>query len=252
MSAQNGKTLLQILTRMAALMGVEYDTNNTSVRANWLAYLNEAIAGFQDKHQLDYLKIRHDLPMQAKQRYYPLPASLDGGSSYIQFVQYKFGNTWKGMTEGISSALYAQFDSDHLDPDTGLPDPITGPYGMNWQRISYDGSLHMEIWPVPPADQNALTLEHTVRIWAMKTLPELTADTDIFEPDARLIMYPAMAAIWNKRGEMEQYNYWEAKGVTVAKLLGVGESNREPIVIGEVTDDEQGRPMRGYRSMIVE
>lgn len=250
MPSYKRETLREIIRAVKAHMNEEVSSSNTVHDEQYRTLLNYFIADIQDAKEFDFLKSRHDIPAQAKQRYYPLPSPIENGTERILLVQYRFSRAWLDLTEGINSRAYTSFDSDRRDSE-GQPDPETSTHPSSWQRIDFDGRPHIEIWPVTANNQQP-DLDNTIRIWAMKILPELVNPDDVLDMDSRLAIYSVCAHLQASAENWSQAKFFGNRYQELLDRLGMRENNMEPMQIGNGMRNRALWNPRGYRTQIVD
>jgi hypothetical protein len=154
-------------------------TQTVSVGLNADDTLRQKLARVQDDLWMDYdwphLRVYRDFQTQAGQRYYDFPVDLD--YSRIEKFDQSWANLWRPVMPGIT-------DSDYnlVNPDLGArQDPQ-----LKWELRE---NMQIELWP-PPASNGTCT-----RIWGIKTIAPLVADTSLAELDDNLIVLHVAAEL---------------------------------------------------------
>jgi hypothetical protein len=116
-------------------------------------------------------RIREDIPLQAGERYYDVPATMD--LDRIESVHVKWGDRWFELDRGIDPENYNFQDSD-LD---ARAEPV-----LCWDIHDTGTGPQIEIWPIPPSDD-----AQTVRITGIRKVNDLVNDADVADLDDRML-----------------------------------------------------------------
>lgn len=166
--------LLQLVDQLRSELGASV---NPSQGLNTLATHKYKLKVAQEFLYYDYawpfLKEPGDVVMQAGQRYYDLPVAAEG----IKRVEYKWGDTWAPLKQGIGGPEYSAEDSE----DDERADPVRA-----WQ---FYGLNQFEVWPLPATNDLC-----TVRFYGTRVLTPLVADNSRALLDDRLIV---LYAAWS-------------------------------------------------------
>jgi hypothetical protein len=124
-----------------------------------------------------FLRVDRDVPVQAGQRYYDIPADLT--LERIESMQFKYGDRWIPMQHGIGREQLDQHDSDR---------DIRSYPVERWAEYESD---QIEIWPVPSQNGSAPT-DGLVRFTGIRRPRALVAESDRADlDDTLLVLYSA-------------------------------------------------------------
>lgn len=131
------------------------------------------------------------IPLQAGQRYYDPPTSINGYPAGLDFERVEKAVTWYSglphpLARGVSYEHYALFDSE-----SGVrSDPA-----LRWD-IKFTGvKEQIEIWPIPSSTGQA-----TLQITGVARANTLVNDSDILALDDKLVVLMAAAPILEYQG----------------------------------------------------
>lgn len=132
-----------------------------------------------DKVAWPFLKTYGDVVLQAGQRIYDFPATVN--LERIVGVERRWGATWEPIGYGIGGAEYSDQDSD----GDVRADPI-----LKWDFRN----RQWEAWPIPETNGVALS-DGVVRFWSIAKLAAFVTDEDLCTLDEDLIVLFAAAEI---------------------------------------------------------
>jgi hypothetical protein len=144
-----------------------------------------------DDYSWPFLRVKRDLTISAGQRYYDLPS--DVVFERIERVETKHGDVWTKLTYGIGSDQYNQHDSDN------------GVRSSPIRRFDNHENNQIELWPVP-ANNSEADGAGSVRIYGIKNLSALIADSDTADLDDQLIVLYAAAEILARQKQADAQN----------------------------------------------
>lgn len=240
MSAGAGKTLLELIEKVKFYINDTTDSSNNTLNAQITSFLNDEIFNLQDQSGFQYLQTRIDIPAQAGQQYYPIPAGFD--TSRIERAWYKFSSRWIALTDArnISTALFNQFDSDKGE---------TSSYPYRWTLEDFDGAPHFRLYPIPST--NSVPLEDQIfRVEGMRQLVELVNGGDVCELDYRPICLKVGIRIDGRRGRRDNVSILASELKSVTRNLTNKEVDSTPFTIAG--GSAPAPQMRGYKSLVVD
>lgn len=136
-----------------------------------------------------FLKIKRSIEVQAGQRYYDIPDDLT--FERIRFMEFKYGNNWIPVQYGINRSHYNQFDSDQ-----GI---------RSWPVERYDAyeNNQLEVWPIPSLNANSTTLDGMIRVWGIRNLSPLIAESDTADLDDQLLVLYAAGELLTRQKQAD-------------------------------------------------
>lgn len=114
------------------------------------------------------------IPLSAEQRYYDFPEDCDYDD--IENIVVWWNSQPMGITRGIGFEQYAEYDSEA----GATSDPV-----IRWDVRSTSTHEHMEVWPVPSSDQQAIQIEGQVKF------RPLVDDDDLCRIDDHIVVLAA-------------------------------------------------------------
>lgn len=223
------KTLGELLTELRARTRRSLNpAHNSQARDAQVEMLQVTQEWLWEDFTWPHLRVHRDISLQDGQRYYDMPEDLD--IDRIEKIEIRDGNRWLEVKYGIEAHHYTTYDSD-LDQRTW---PV-----LRW--VIAEGALgdkeQIEVWPIPDRNADAETLDATLRVWGVRKLAPLVADSDRADLDSRLIVGYAAAEMLAAAGakdatlKLSQAKKLDAKlrGGMVprrrTKILGTGEKH---------------------------
>lgn len=179
------KTLGELLVELRAKTRRSLNpAHNSQARDAQVELLQATQEWLWEDFNWPHLRVTRDVALQDGQRYYDVPSDLD--IDRIETVEIKDGSIWRKLDPIIESMHYNIYDSD-LDQRAW---PV-----RRW-TIS-EGALgdveQIELWPIPDRDQDATTLDATLRVTGFRRLNPLIQESDRADLDSRLIVGYAAA-----------------------------------------------------------
>lgn len=175
-----GKTLLKLLQDLRAEIRASGNAaHNSSAREGQVVLLNRVQEDLYDKYDWPLLRIERNLDVQSGQRYYDTPDDIN--IDRLESIEVRYGQQWCPLHYGISADHYSAWDSD-LDERSW---PVE-----RWQV--YEGE-QIELWPVPGANADTVSLDGRLKLTGIKKLVPMVADDDVAMLDDRLIVLHAAA-----------------------------------------------------------
>ena len=175
-----GKTLLKLLQDLRAEIRASGNAaHNASAREGQVVLLNRVQEDIYDRHDWPMLRIERTLDVQAGQRYYDTPGDIN--IDRLECIEVRYGQQWCPLHYGINADHYSAWDSD-LDERSW---PVE-----RWQIYEDE---QIELWPVPAANADTVSLDGRLKITGIKKLQPLVADDDVAMLDDRLIVLFAAA-----------------------------------------------------------
>lgn len=138
------------------------------------------------EHNWQHMKVSRDMPVQAGQRYYQVPADMD--YERIDGIEYKYGGDWSPLVYGIDERAYSIFDpaiDQRSDPVErwDIAEDVQDTAGEVDRRGMF------EIWPLPAANGEAGgSLDRNLRLTGTRNLGRLTQNNDRADLDNDLIV----------------------------------------------------------------
>ncbi len=175
-----GKTLLKLLQDFRAEIRASGNAaHNASAREGQVVLLNRVQEDIYDRHDWPTLRIERTIDLQAGQRYYDTPADIN--MDRLENIEVRYGAQWVPVQYGIDASHYSTWDS-YLDERSW---PVE-----RWRIYENE---QIEVWPVPAANAVPATLEGRMKVFGIRSLPPLVADSDVALMDDRLIVLYAAA-----------------------------------------------------------
>lgn len=208
------KTLLSILNSYR--LELEQSSNpahNAGARDAQVNALQRTQERLYQAHDWPHLRVFRFIDLQAGQRYYdPRGAELadgtpaaDLGVERLEAIEVRWGDEWISLCPGITAAQYSVWDSD-LDARS---EPVE-----RWQIFEDE---MIEIWPIPVANADPVTLNGRLRLTGIRDLRPFVADDDRADLDDDLIIkFTAARALARRGGKDAQIVLDEAKTIEIA------------------------------------
>lgn len=175
-----GKTLLKLLQDLRAEIRASGNAaHNASAREGQVVLLNRVQEDLYDRHDWPLLRVERTIDVQAGQRYYDTPDDIN--LDRLECIEVRYGQQWCKLDYGIDSSHYSTWDSD-LDERSW---PV--------ERWMIYENEQIELWPVPAANADPVSLDGRLKLFGIKKLPAMVADDDIAVLDDRLIVLYAAA-----------------------------------------------------------
>jgi hypothetical protein len=164
------------------------------------------------------------IPLNANQRYYDLPATLD--YDRIERVVVWFNGRPIEVSRGIAHEEYTSFDSE--DGETSAP-------VLKWDVRYTDNKEQIEVWPMPSSAGQQLEFV------GIKKFSRLVNDSDICVLDDMMVVLRASAEILSRQGSkdaglrlQEAIQYYDtikrrAKGAARIRRVGQGNNGLAPL-----------------------
>lgn len=211
-----GKQLQQLV------FGVRAEVRrSTSVAAGVddLPALKQMIARTQetlyDEHEWDFFKVKPYMTLNAGQRYYDMPATLNFDRISKAVVW------WNGapleITRGIDETEYADTNSN-VDERR---DPV-----LKWDLVWTGSATQVEVWPIPAS--NGLSLQW----FGFRPLNPLVSDSDVADLDDHLIQLFVASEILAAAGAKDAQNKLAAAQARFNRLKGNARAGFKPVVLG--------------------
>lgn len=141
-----------------------------------------------DDFDWPFLRVDRDVLTQAGQRYYDIPTDMT--LETIERVEFKWGDRWITLKNGIGKHEYDQYDSDR--------DIRSWPV-YRWEAVDDD---QIEIWPIPSQNGAAATLDGAIRFTGKRILRPLVADSDRADlDDTLLVLYSAAELLAREKAD---------------------------------------------------
>ena len=177
-----GKTLLKLLQDLRAEIRASGNAaHHASSRESHLLTLQRVQEDIYDRHDWPTLRIERTIDLQAGQRYYDTPDDIN--IDRLETIEVRYGQQWCPLQYSIDSTHYSTWDSD-LDERSW---PVE-----RW--MIYEGE-QIEVWPVPAANADPVTLDGRLKVTGIRALTPLVADDDVALMDDRLIVLYAAAEL---------------------------------------------------------
>jgi hypothetical protein len=168
-----------------------------------------------DDFDWPFLKVKVDVTLQAGERYYDVPDSIN--LERIQTIETKWSNEWLPVERGITDDDYVVYDSDtdvRADP------------AMKWDVTDTGSGEQLEIWPIP-------SVSGTLRIHAIRKKQELVADGDRCDLDDQLVvLYAAAELLASRKDSSAQVLLTAAKAREVTLMGRLTKTRNKTFVLG--------------------
>lgn len=221
-----GTTLGQLVNDLRIEVGLD---PNPALSMNVDAQLRQKLRMEQerlyDEFDWPFLRITFDLPLQAGERYYDVPATLN--LERIEKVDYQWAGKWYPVNRHIGTDQYNIYDSDadlRIEP------------AERWDVKDTGSGEQIEVWPIPPGDGNLL------RFTGIRKLAPLLNDPDRADLDDQvLVLFAAAEQISDQKKAAEK----RQKAVTRLHTLEgrVTHTRSNSFVLGGAPQpDERHRP----------
>lgn len=145
-----------------------------------------------DEFDWPHLKIEPEKELQAGERYYDVPATLN--LERIIAIDVKWGDRWHPVERGIGLEWYNVHDSDK---DIRV-DPV-----MRWDVKDTGSGPQVEVWPIPLTDYDADTGDGALRFTGIRKLAALVQNSDIADLDDQMIVKFVAAGMLASRKDPE-------------------------------------------------
>jgi hypothetical protein len=140
-----------------------------------------------EDHDWKFLRVHRDIVLNAGQRYYDLPNDLT--LERIEKIEFKYGNRWVPVDYGIGQPQYDQYDSDR---------DIRAIPTQRWQEYEND---QIELWPIPSSNGTTSPPNIVLRIWGIRKLRPLVAESDRADlDDTLLVLFTAAEILAREKG----------------------------------------------------
>ena len=208
-----GVTLSQLRTE---LLAETFQSPTPAQTTNLTSFYNYQLARVQREQWNDiewpHLKLWHDMPMVAGQRFYNYPPELSFDA--ILRIWWPQGVNWVELAYGIEPPVYATMGGETVQ---AWP-PRRWQNRATWDATTgTNAAAQFEVWPIPPP-----SYPYSLRIEGNAPLNQLIADTDTCVLDATLIVLMAAAEILaqqkNEAATMKLQKAQAYKRMMVARL----------------------------------
>lgn len=206
------KTLGELLVELRAKTRRSLNpAHNSQARDAQVEILQATLEWLWEDFNWPHLRVKRDIAVQDGQRYYDAPEDID--IDRIECIEIKDGNLWRPLDYGIDRIQYNVYDSD-LDQRTW---PI-----RRWMIAEGDlGDVEqIEVWPIADRDQDATTLDATLRVTGFRRPSTLVQDSDRCDLDSRLVVGYAAAEILAAAGSKDAPSQLAKVQQLDAKLRG--------------------------------
>lgn len=183
-----GSTLESILADLNNEVGnIETPSYGIGARSALITTLQRTQEWLWEEHDWPFLQVKKDIQLQAGSRYYDMPTGID--ITRIQKVQTKYAGYWQDVDFGIEEDLhYPEFDSD-------IGERYDPAFRWDFYYDTENNAEQLEVWPIPATDFNATTFNGALRVTAIRTLSNFTAESDTADLDDKLIVLFAAAEL---------------------------------------------------------
>ena len=219
-------TLDQMVEALRIEARLSTDSSRGVESRPWLTQLiNRWYETLWNDYEWQHLRVLREestLPLQAGQRFYQVPESLESDSITDAFV--KFGGVWNALGYGVGAEQYSQIDSD-LDARN---DPA-----QRWTIRSYN---EIEVWPIPATNDALLGFEGT------RKFSRMTTGSDRCLLDDTVVILFAAAEVLAANKQADAKNKEQSAGTLLARLRARSSGNgRVRMGLGRA-DDERRAP----------
>jgi hypothetical protein len=220
-----GRTLLDLLDDFRAEARLSLNpAQNAQDREAQVKLLQRVQDDYWEDFDWPHLRVERQVPVQAGQRFYDVPADLP--LDRIQRIEVFSSGIWQTMKPEIDSAVYSAWNSQL---DQRPPPP------RRW-RI-WEGE-QIEVWPISDVDQDPVTLENTLKFTGIRYLRPFRDDADQADLDNRLIVLSAAAKRLSQQGAKDARLTLEQAAQRYAKLRSGLTPNRRFRVFGTGRPDD--------------
>jgi hypothetical protein len=222
-----GTTLTKLLDLYRAECRLSFNTaHNSQDHDRQVSHIQRTQEWLWEDFDWPLLRVERRLALAAGQRYYTFPDDVH--IDRIKKMEVFFDSTYRPLYAGIDAEHYSAYNSD-LDERQWPP--------QRW-KIAEDENL--EIWPIPDANADPVTLEGTVKVTGIRNLKPLVAGADVADLDDRMIVlfcaaeYLAASGGKDANMKLEQANkrYAKLRGAQMPRkiftMFGVRQSDDRP------------------------
>lgn len=163
--------------------------HNAQARDAQVNHIQRTQEWLWDDFSWPFLRVERYIDAQTDQRYYAPPEDVH--LERITKIELRYQDAYIPLDAGIDAVHYTTYDSDL--GETQWPP-------QRW-RISEDEQI--ELWPIPSANYDPVTLEGRIKITGIKKLSPLVDDGDRADLDDRLIILFCAAEVLAGRGEKD-------------------------------------------------
>ncbi len=220
-----GSTLTKLLDDLRAECRLSLNVaHNNQNRDTQIKALQRKQEWFWNDFAWPHLRVERTIPLQNGQRFYDMPSDLD--IDRIQKIEVRDAGVYCPLQWGIEAEHLAAYDSE-LDSRSSPA-----------QRVRISEGEQLEVWPIPDADADPVSLEGNIRVTGIRRLNPLVADDDTADLDDRLLVlhcaaeYLAATGAKDAQVKMDQANalYLKLRGGLMPRrvfdMFGRGENTR--------------------------
>lgn len=180
-------SLIKLLDMLRVEVGDSLNpAHGSQMRDRYVMLLQRQQEMLWEEYRWPHLRVWRTFPLQNGQRYYTVPADIP--LERVERMEVRWGQRWRELYPEITLRDHLVFDSD-LDQRSW---PI-----QKW-RV-HEGHT-VEFWPIPAQDAdpdvdsygNAVG-EGAIKVWGIRKLAPLVADTDTADLDSQIIVLMAAA-----------------------------------------------------------
>lgn len=153
-----------------------------------------------------HLRVERTLDTQNGQRFYDMPDDLD--IDRIQKIEIRADSVYQPMGWGIGAEQYAAFDSE-LDQRSWPP-----------RRCQISENEQLEVWPIPDANMDPVTLEGRIKVTGIRTLRPFIKDDDRADLDSDLVVLHCAAEMLAAQSAPDAQLKMDQANALYAKLKG--------------------------------
>ena len=136
-----------------------------------------------------HLRVERFIDLQAGQRYYDMPDDLD--LERISKIEARQDSVYLPLEWGIGAHQYALYDSE------------LGVRASPQERVQITEDSQLEIWPIPDADFDPVSLERRIKVTGIRKLAPLVDDGDRADLDDQLIVLHCAAEYLAQTGAQD-------------------------------------------------
>ena len=222
-----GTTLVKLLDLYRAECRISLNAaHNVQARQTQVNHIQRTQDWLWEDFSWPLLRVDRFIDLQAGERYYSLPDDLH--IDRITKVEVRHDLVYCTVNAGIDAEQYAAYDSD-LDE-------------RQWpvQRWKITENEQIEVWPIPDANFDPVSLDGRLKLTGIKNLAPLVDDDDRADLDDRLIIlfcaaeYLAATGAKDANLKLDQANkrYAKLRGSQMPRkkftLFGVRQSEDKP------------------------
>jgi hypothetical protein len=211
-----GKQLHELVAQLRAETGRTQDVSiGTDEVENLKNLLRRTQEVLYDEYDWPFLMVERSMTLNNGQRYYDFPTDVN--YDRLKSVKYKYGNVYTDIERGITFDDFSIFDSNIDERSSPL---------LKWDVRNTGSGEQMEVWPIP--NQTG-----SVHFFGVKTLANLTQDSDRADLDDRLIVLFAAAEMLARQKSRDAQAKAQQADKRLLKLRANSQSSSRTVRLGQ-------------------